>query len=105
MPPRFGLFPVRYGTGQLTKIVEAAEAGCAIVASPIAMRALDSVARHVMIAETAEEFVEKSDALLKDDQRRAKLGAAARDVVEREFSRVHTSRLLAATLREQRHRP
>jgi glycosyltransferase involved in cell wall biosynthesis len=102
---KIGLFPIRYGTGQLTKIVEAAEAGCAIVASPIAMRALDSVARHSMIAETAEEFAEKSDALLKDDHGREKLGAAVREVVEREFSRAHTSRLLAATLRQERPRP
>lgn len=32
------LMPVRYGTGQSTKVLEAAEAGCAIVAMPRALR-------------------------------------------------------------------
>ena len=50
------LIPVRYGTGQSNKVLEAAEAGCAIVATSKAMRGLDALTPHVRIAESVEEF-------------------------------------------------
>lgn len=50
------LFPVRYGTGQSNKVLEAAEAGCAIVATRIAMRGLPELERHTLIADDAASF-------------------------------------------------
>ena len=100
---KIGLFPIRFGTGQLSKILEAAEGGCAIVATSLALRGLAPIAAHAMIAGTAQEFVDASDALLRDDGKREALGAAAREAVEREFSRSGASRRLVATLFPRRN--
>jgi len=50
------LFPVRYGTGQSNKVLEAAEAGCAIVATTMAMRGLPELERHASIANDTRAF-------------------------------------------------
>jgi glycosyltransferase involved in cell wall biosynthesis len=54
---RVALFPVRYGTGQSNKVLEAAEAGCAIVATKIAMRGLPELESHASIANDGAAFV------------------------------------------------
>jgi len=81
------LFPIRYGTGQSNKVLEAAEAGCAIVATPQAMRGLDPLIPHSSIANDAESLA------------RAAINAtrthALRTIVERQYAREATLRRLA----------
>jgi glycosyltransferase involved in cell wall biosynthesis len=50
---KVALFPVRFGTGQSNKVLEAAEGGCAIVATQHAMRGLDHLTPHASIADDA----------------------------------------------------
>ncbi|MGZ4778915.1 MAG: glycosyltransferase [Thermoanaerobaculia bacterium] len=99
---RVGIFPIRFGTGQLTKILEAAEAGCAIVASPRAMRGLDPLREHVVVAEEAEEIASVAVSGSRDSERARKLGAGARAAVEQNFSRAEMKKRLAATVMERR---
>ena len=84
------LFPVRYGTGQSNKVLEAAEAGCAIVATPQAMRGLAPLARHASIANDTEGLVRAALA----DHRGT--GKALRGVVETMYRRQATLDRLAA---------
>ena len=50
------LFPVRYGTGQSNKVLEAAEGGCAIVATTMAMRGLPELEQHSLVANDTRSF-------------------------------------------------
>jgi glycosyltransferase involved in cell wall biosynthesis len=47
---RVAILPIRYGSGQSSKVLEAGEAGCAIVATRTAMRGLERLTPHVRIA-------------------------------------------------------
>lgn len=93
---RIALFPVRFGTGQSTKVMEAAEAGCAIVGTPRAMRALEPLAALASVADDTRSLAAAAVALLRDDARRRAMAAALRDAVETHFSRGVTRRRLAA---------
>lgn len=89
---RVALFPVRYGTGQSTKVLEAAEAGCAIVATTKAMRGLDPLRKHAFIADDVSELARAASAALSDDVRRREL----RRVVETSYARSDVLARLAA---------
>lgn len=90
---RVALFPVRYGTGQSNKILEAAEAGCAIVATPRAMRGLDPLLPHVSIATDTAGLVRMA---LAEEPRRA-----LRRAVETHYAREKTLALLASLLQRR----
>lgn len=90
---RVALFPIRFGTGQSNKVLEAAEAGCAIVATSKAMRGLDPLHAHVRIADDA-----RSLAAAALDARQSH-GHALRAAVETHYSRERTLEKLAALLR------
>jgi glycosyltransferase involved in cell wall biosynthesis len=93
---KIALFPVRFGTGQSSKVLEAAEGGCAIVATPKAMRALEPLAPFASIAEDAQTFAQAAiDALANDAQRTANAGAL-RAAVTANFARQTTLDRLAA---------
>ncbi|HKO01570.1 MAG TPA: glycosyltransferase family 4 protein, partial [Thermoanaerobaculia bacterium] len=47
---RVAIVPMRFGSGQSSKLLEAAEAGCAIVTTPQALRGLPRLAEHVAVA-------------------------------------------------------
>jgi polysaccharide biosynthesis protein PslH len=71
--------PVRIGGGMRVKILEALEAGKAIVASPRAVEGLRVThGDQLLIAETDAEFVEAIVALMADPELRAALAASAR---------------------------
>lgn len=53
---RVALFPVRYGSGQLNKVLEAGEAGCAVVATLHTMRSLAPLLPHVRLAHDPSSF-------------------------------------------------
>jgi len=90
------LMPVRYGTGQANKTLEAAEAGCAIVGTPAALRGLDALAAHASLAADAEGLARAAVALTSDSARRAAMGKALRAAVETHYSRAETLARLAA---------
>lgn len=84
---RVALFPIRFGTGQANKVVEAGEASCAIVGT---LRALCGVGPLAAVAEAAEspaDLARVTVELLRDERARAERGRSARDIVERVFSR------------------
>jgi len=87
---RVALMPVRYGSGQSTKVVEAAEAGCAIVGTACAFRGLAPLAVHARIEETVAGFALAAASLLDDEARRASDARALRSVVEASYARTAT---------------
>lgn len=95
---RVALLPIRYGTGESTKTLEAAEAGCGIAATPAAFRGLASLAPLASIAENADDLARAAIALLADAARCASMGAAMRAAVERDYSRETSEARLAALL-------
>lgn len=95
------IFPVRYGTGQLNKLLEAAEAGCAIVATRFAARSAPALAPAIVCAETDEEFAARAIEIASDRDRRSALGASARRLVSEHYSREASLR----RLRDEVERP
>jgi glycosyltransferase involved in cell wall biosynthesis len=93
---KVALLPVRYGSGQLTKVLEAAEGGCAIVATPHALRGLGPLASHTRVAGDAGALAAAALALLDDETTRTQLAARARGVIESRYSRAASLRALAA---------
>lgn len=96
---RVALMPLRYGSGQSNKVLEAAEAGCAIVGTPQAFRGLAPLARHTPVASDAAQFARAAVELLEDDQRRKRIAAQLREVVAGEYARSVTFDRLRAIAR------
>ena len=92
---RIALFPIRFGSGESTKTMEAAEAGCAIVGTPKAFRGVSTLAAHARIATTPEEFAGAAIELLDDDVTRARIAAALRAEVAESHARATTLARLA----------
>jgi glycosyltransferase involved in cell wall biosynthesis len=84
---RVALMPLRYGSGQSTKVLEAAEAGCAIVGSPTALRGLGELARFTRIESSALGFARAAVDLLTDSDARARMTARLRDVIATHYER------------------
>lgn len=83
---RVALFPVRYGSGQPNKVLEAAEASCAVVSTPAGARGIGPLTQGVVVA-PLEQLVETAVALAGDEGRRAELGRQARRLVAAHFDR------------------
>lgn len=83
---KVALFPVRYGSGQPNKVLEAAEASCAIVSTPAGARGIGPLAEAVVVT-PLEELVEAAVALTRDEVRCADLGRRARQLVAAHFDR------------------
>ncbi len=90
--------PLLSGGGTKLKVLEAMAMGRAVVATPIGAEGInvrDGV--EMEIATTAETFAHRAAALLLDRERRHRMAAAARSLVEREYSwetinhRMHTA--------------
>lgn len=95
---KVALFPVRYGTGQMTKVLEAAEGGCAIVATRKALRGLDALTTHALVADDASTLARCAVEALADGARRAALARNLRSAVEAAYSRRATIEQLAAVV-------
>jgi hypothetical protein len=93
---RVALMPLRYGSGQSTKVLEAAEAGCAIVGSPTALRGLGALAPHTRIESSALGFARAAVELLTDADARARMTARLRDVIATNYERSDALGRLAA---------
>jgi hypothetical protein len=84
---RVALMPLRYGSGQSTKVLEAAEAGCAIVGSPTALRGLGELAPHARIESSTSGFARAAVDLLTDPDARARMSARLRDAIVTHYER------------------
>jgi polysaccharide biosynthesis protein PslH len=93
---RVALMPLRFGSGQSTKILEAAEAGCAIVGTPQAFRGLAPLAGHARIESQTAGFARAAVDLLTDDELRAHQAGCLRGVVAARYARWATLDRLAA---------
>jgi glycosyltransferase involved in cell wall biosynthesis len=93
---RVALMPLRYGSGQSTKVLEAAEAGCAIVGSPTALRGLGALAPHARIESSAAGFARAAVELLTDPDARARMAARLRGVIDTHYLRSASLGRLAA---------
>lgn len=83
---RVALMPVRYGTGQSNKILEAAEAGCALVATTKAMRGFERIETLARPADEVSAIVDRAVSLL-DRDRWAAAGAELRAAAAQHYSR------------------
>ena len=92
---RVAVLPLRFGSGQSNKVLEAAEASCALVATPEALRGLDPIARHAAVERDPEALAARVLDLLADPASAAARGRRLREVVEREYSRDAACRRLA----------
>jgi glycosyltransferase involved in cell wall biosynthesis len=98
---RVALMPLRYGSGQSTKVLEAAEAGCAIVGSPTALRGLGALAPFTRIESSALEFARAAVDLLTDSDARARMTARLRDVIATHYERSSSLGRLSAIAAEE----
>jgi glycosyltransferase involved in cell wall biosynthesis len=86
---RAGVFvnPMRGGGGTRLKMLEAMAAGKAVVSTALGAEGLAiTPGRDVVIADTADEFADAVRALLADRARAARLGRAARALVEARYA-------------------
>ncbi len=101
---RVAIAPMRYGSGQSSKLIEAAEAGCAIVTTPHGLRGLPQIARHAGVGSDAASIASAAVALLNDDTRRGAMAKALRREAEEHYShqRAHRgmAKLAGAVVRE-----
>ncbi|MYD11083.1 MAG: glycosyltransferase [Chloroflexi bacterium] len=78
--------PLRMGSGTRLKILQAMAAGCAVLSTSIGAAGLNSEARDALsIADDADDFARAAVALLRDDERRHKLGAQALAAVGKHY--------------------
>ena len=83
---RVALIPIRYGSGQLNKVLEASEAGCSIVATRQALRGLAPFLPHVLLAADPSAFAKAAIDLLEPEVG-AGMAAGLRRVVATNYSR------------------
>jgi polysaccharide biosynthesis protein PslH len=84
---KVALLPLRFGSGQSNKVLEAAEASCALVATPEALRGLKAIERDAAVESTPRGLADKVLALLADPAAATAQGRRLRGSVEREYSR------------------
>lgn len=78
--------PIRFGGGTRIKILEAMAHGLAVVTTTVGCEGLETVpGRHLIVGDTAEEMAAGCVALLVDDQLRAEVGDAGRDLWQRRY--------------------
>lgn len=79
--------PMRAGSGQLLKILEAMATGTPVVATRLGASGLDvEEGRHLLLAETAEDFVTQISRLFADAELGARLGLESRALVEDRYT-------------------
>lgn len=90
---RVAILPLRYGSGESTKMLEAAEAGCAVVATSRGVRALPELAKHAVLAEDARAIAREAVRALTERD------TELRRLVVQYYSREATLEKLSALLR------
>jgi sugar transferase (PEP-CTERM/EpsH1 system associated) len=87
--------PLRVGGGTRIKILEALAMGKAVVTTTLGCEGLDVTSgEHLLVADDPVEFADVVIRLLRDDAQRARLGAAGRALVERQYTWARSGRAL-----------
>lgn len=93
--------PLLYGAGIQNKILEAMACETPVIASPIAVQALQAeVGKEIMVGNDDNDFTLKVLELLSNSQLAASIGCAGRDYVERKHSWSATAGQLSAIYRK-----
>jgi glycosyltransferase involved in cell wall biosynthesis len=92
---RVAILPLRYGSGESTKMLEAAEAGCAVVATARGVRSLHALAAHARVAEDAQSLAREAVGLLDDTTSGAQLRTIAIERYSREATLARLASLVA----------
>lgn len=87
---RIAVMPVRFGTGQSVKLLEACEAGLAVTAFQPALRGVELPADAAELRATPEALAAAVAALIRDPMRLQRMAAAGRAWVMRRFDREST---------------
>ena len=95
---RVAILPLRFGSGESTKMLEAAEAGCAVVATPHGVRGLAPLAAEVAIAHDAPSLAREAVTLLHDHERSTGMAARLRSLAVGRYSRTMTLERLASII-------
>ena len=78
--------PIRSGGGMRVKLLEAMAAGCPVVTTALGLNGIPAAdGREALVAETDEEIAAAALRLASDPDLAARIGAAGRALVEREF--------------------
>lgn len=79
--------PMRMGGGVRLKVLQAMSMGCAIVSTPMGAEGIDvRHGREMLIHRSASDFAQATLSLLADEERRASLSHAARELAASRFS-------------------
>jgi len=79
--------PIRIGAGLQNKVLEGMSMGLPMVATSVANEGIQAVdGENILLGDTAAEFADRMIELLRDPERRAVLGRAARDFIVRNWS-------------------
>jgi glycosyltransferase involved in cell wall biosynthesis len=93
--------PVRMGSGTRQKLLDAMACGLPVVTTRKGAEGLEvEDGRHLLLAETADEFRARVLDLLRDDALRRRLAAGGRELVEEKYSRRAVLEASAALWRE-----
>lgn len=96
--------PIQYGVGVQNKVLEAFSSGVPVVATPLAVRALDiRSGREALIAESDDELASSVVALLMKDEFRRDVAAAARRFVEERHDWTGVVKRLTGVYHSARH--
>lgn len=91
--------PLRMARGVQNKVLEAMSMGKAVVTTAKANAGIQAeVGQHLLIADSAQDFVAALDALLQNQQQREDLGLSARDFVVSQYDWDKNLQLLEALL-------
>ena len=92
--------PLRIGSGVRIKLLEMFAMGRAVVSTSVGAEGLGVTHdEHLLIADTPEQFAKEVVGLLRDNARRARLGAEARAHVTRQYSWERVADLFEAVYR------
>ncbi|MDX2069421.1 MAG: glycosyltransferase family 4 protein [Haliscomenobacter sp.] len=93
------LAPLRSGSGLKVKVLEAMALGRVVLGTSIALEGIPAQdGRHVLLANTPEDFVRQISFLLEKPELAAGLGAAARDLIQSTFDYRDVARKMIASI-------